>query len=198
MHKVALKKPTFAQNTANVFGVLGYISLLIEWVWLACIVAYPVVKDGRLDWLMPTSNPESVTMFAPAPPSAAAMIIGIVVTILCLGVVLYSLYTLPRSIGKVGAKITHAAADSVLPVLTHRRKITKKLRRKLTLRTITTIKFLLLIAPVLIVFIVPSFSALSKDIVTFTTAFLAAWAFVYFLVQLAITQIAKLSPDHIW
>lgn len=198
MHKVALEKPTLALKAANFFGVFGYISLLIEWVLLICIIAYPAIKNGSLNWIMPAKNPTPAPIINPAPANDVTMLVGIIITVICLGIAVYAIYTIPRSIGKVGAKITHNAAATVVPALTHHRKITKKSRLKLTLRTVTVIKLTMLILPLAVVLVVPSFTALSKDVVMLTTLFMASWALFNFTIQLTLTKFAKLNPDQVW
>lgn len=198
MHKVALEKPSFSLRAANFFGVLGYITLLIEWVWAICLLAYPMIKSGNLDWIMPAQSPTPSPVATPAPANGATMVIGIVITIICICITVYALYTMPKTVGKAGAHLTHKAADSIVPAITHHKQVTKKNRLKITFRAIIGVKLAAIVLPVMAVIIVPTFAVLSKDIVLLSTFFIASWALFHFAIQVAITKLAKLNPDEVW
>lgn len=198
MHKVALGKSSFSLKAANFFGVFGYISLLLEWTWVVALLAYPAIKDGSLDWIMPEKNPNPSLVMAPIQANNVTVLVSIIVTVACLGIVAYVLYNMPKTIGRVGAKLTHGAADSVVPALTHHRKITKKARLKLTFRTIIAVKCIAILLPVLVVVMAPSFAYLEKSIAIIVTVYLASWALFDFAVQFVITKLAKLNSSQVW
>lgn len=198
MHKVEKQQSPHAQKAANFFGVLGYFSLLIEWAWVSCILLYPHLINGDLQWMLPASNPSPAAPMAPTPASPVTMLIGGIITLLCLGIVAYVIYTMPRAVGKSGAKITHKTAATVVPVITRHKKIPKKLMKRLTFNTILCLKLFAIIVPAIVATAIPSSPILDSSVVLIVTFFLAFWAFVNFSVQTLIAKIAKLDTELIW
>ena len=199
MHKVNFEKPSIALKFANFFGVFGYLFTFLAWLWAGGLVAYPLFESGKLDYLLP----DTTTTHSPTPttlqiPQEVTLIIGIIVTIVCFGIMIYALYSLPRTIGKTGSTVTHNAARALVPVVTQKKKVSKKKARTLTSRITNTIKILLIVIPVLVVLLIPEFSALQKNVVLATTAILSVLALFNFGIQLIIAKASKLNPDQIW
>lgn len=189
---------TFATNVANAFGFLGYLSLLLEWVLAICIIAYPFVQNGGLDWIVPAHNPEPTPTMVPIPASPLTLVVGIVATIVSLGIMVYAIYKLPQAVGKTGAKVTHKAARVIAPVITKHRKLPKKALRLLTFRTVIAIKVIAALLPLAVVVAVPTFLVLSKDIVVVITTFFAGVALVNFCIQYGLTKLKSVDTTAIW
>lgn len=189
---------TFATNVANTFGFLGYLSLLLEWVLVICIIAYPFVQNGGLDWIVPAHNPEPTPTMAPIPASPLTLVVGIVATIVSLGIMVYAIYKLPQAVGKTGAKVTHKAAHVIAPVITKHRKLPKKALRLLTFRTVIAIKVITALLPVMVVVAIPTFLVLPKNIVVVITTFFAGVALVNFCIQYGLTKLKSVDTTAIW
>lgn len=199
MHKVALQKPPFALKLANFFGAFGYIAILLEWMWLGLIALYPLLQAGRFDFLLPNTAPIPHTPVAtPTEQSAAMIIIGIVVTVVCIAITIYALITMPRTIGKTGKAVTTGAVAAIIPRLTHHKKISTKSRRRLTFRLTVMLKSIALIVPLIIVAILPPSSILAKEIAVYACGILAAWGLFNFGVQIALALGCKLDTGKLW
>lgn len=196
MHKVALKKPPLALKFANFFGSLGYVSLLFEWMWTFGLSLYPAAK--YFEFLLPDKSPLPTPEPYFTANSTVALVVGGIITIICLGLVAYALYAVPRSIAQTGARATVVAARTVMPALTHHRPVSKKAKKRLTFLVVTYIKVAAIALPLMVYLFVPEFTMLSKQIVGIVAVFFAAWAAVNFGVQLSITKLAKLNSDLVW
>ncbi len=196
MHKVALQKPPIALKFANFFGALGYLSLLIEWLWVFGLLLYPYAKD--FNFMLPSNKPVT----PPAPlftvDGTLALIIGIVITVLCFAVMIYAFYNIPRSIAKTGSLATHIAASAFVPTISHHKHISKKEAKRLTFSMTCYIKLAAIFIPLVACLAIPNSTILSRQIVTTIAAFFAFWAIIDFCVQIITTKLKKLDTDQIW
>lgn len=197
MHKADSKKPSLALNGANFFGALGYVSLLFEWLWVFGILLYPLAKGWNFA-LPPTDTPAT-----PPPPlltinGTVAFIIGIIVTAACLALVAYAFFSVPRTIAEGGAQVTRRAATAFIPVITHHKPVSKKRMKRLTFKLVTSLKALAIAIPLAVCAAVPTFAVLTQQIISIVALFFAAWAFVNFGVQLAITKVAAVDTEKVW
>lgn len=198
MHKVSLdKKQPVTLKIANFFGALGYLSLLLEWLWVFGLLLYPQVKN--LSFILPDSAPAQ----KPQPSlttidSTFALIIGTVVTMLCLLLIIYTIYRVPREIAKTSSRAAHVAASTVIPSLTRHKHISKKESKRLTFAVVSYLKAAAIILPLLVCVIIPDTLTLSKQIISIVAVFIAAWAIADFGIQLAFAKIAKLDTSKIW
>lgn len=194
-----MKQPTKRTVIANAFATLGYISLLFQWAWSVLLLCYPLLVN-RPDFLIPTSpttsQPESIEL-SPA-LSPIATVIAVAVTIFILVATVIVLARLPRTIGQRAATLTKATANSVVPAITHHKKITKKQRMKLSHRVILGLKLVSIIVPLILLFFV-DFTGPILPAATWTVAlFCAACSFTYFTVQQGIALIGKINPEKLW
>lgn len=196
MHKVLLEKPPVALKIANFFGAFGYMSLMLEWLWVFGLLLYPYIIN--INFMLPDNTPEA----PPTPPAAIdstlALVLGAVVTVLCLAVAVYALYSVPRSIAKTGARAARLTANTVIPTMTHHRHVSKKESKRLTFAVVCYLKAAAIAIPLFACFIMPDTLPLSKQIVNIIAVFFAAWTTINFGVQFAIAKFAALNTDQIW
>ncbi len=197
MHKHATAKPPITQKVANFFGAFGYLFLVMEWMWAGVIVAYPLITTGKLEWLVPAhSTPTTSTPIMEIDPTLG-MIIGVVVTILCIALTVYALYTLPQSVAKTGSRAAHNVAKAIVPAVIHK-PIHKKRIKLLTFQVVNALKGVAIAVPAVACLVTPEFSALSKDISLIIVCSLAALALINFTVQITIAHATKLDLAKIW
>ena len=194
-------KPLAAKRVAvaNIFGTLGYLSIIFQWGWSLLLLCYPLIS----------AHPELLLPSAPAPssPQAAEIapaftpvmtIVAAAVTLLMLIATVIVLARLPKAIGKKAATLTKTAARAVIPVVTHHKKISKQQRKKLSYKLSLSIKAIVLILPlVMLLFVdtsgtIPSLAAWSVGL------FCALCSFVYFAIQQMIALIGGISRDQLW
>lgn len=196
MHKVDRTIPSFALKTANFFGALGYVSLVFEWMWVFGLLLYPAAEYFKflVPAKAPTSNHEPLFVI----DGTVAMIVGGIITVLCLGMVMYAFFAVPRSVAKTGARVTRITANSVMPTITRHHPVTKKVKKRLTFIVITYIKATVITLPLLVSLFIQGYPSLPGQIISIVAAFFAIWALINFAVQLAVTKIAKLDTNQVW
>lgn len=199
MHKVNLKKPSITLKFANFFGAFGYLFTIINWLWIVGLATYPLIQSGSLDCFIPQNTaPAPPVTTTPLIPQQVALTIGIIVTLICFGIILYALYALPRTIGRTSAKLTHSTTKALVPVITQGKKVGKKEKRAIAFKISSGIKVAAATLPVLVAFLIPDFEALAKDVVTASTLITFAFAIFNFGTQWIIAKAAKLNTDQIW
>lgn len=182
----------------NVLGSLGYLSLLIEWAWVALVFVYPLAEKGKLSWFMPSTPVTPAPPVTPIPITPFTIAIMGVIVMLCLVATIYALIKLPGSIGRTGARVTHKSAEIVIPELTSHKKLTGSRLRRLSFRLIVAIKAILIILPLALTLFLPSLSALPQNVIWIILAFLAFWPVLYFGLQTLFTSLLKLDPMLVW
>lgn len=135
------KKQLSALTLTNTLGGFGYISLLLQWLWLVVLYG-PTLADTPLrEFLFPrekiVTTPDPLFSFE---PSFMVLFFSGVVTVLIIAMTLYVLIKTPSAVGKTGQKVTQSAAKSVLPVVTRHKPMEKKMRLRLTARFILLLK----------------------------------------------------------
>jgi hypothetical protein len=183
---------------ANILGSLGYLSLLIEWAWVALLLVYPLVEKGKFSWLIPntpTVAPPPIEPLVITPPLAIVMSL---VVIFCLIATIYALIKLPASVGRTGGRVTHVGAEAVIPKLTGHKKLSRSRMRRLSFRVIFAIKLIFILLPVVATLIFSSVSALPNNVTWAVLAFLVVWPVLYFGLQAAIVSLLKLDPQLAW
>ncbi len=184
--------------TVNILGSLGYLSLLIEWAWVALVFVYPLAEKGKLSWFMP--NTPAIPVPPPAPIAITPftiVLMGLVVS-LCIAATIYALIKLPGSIGRTGARVTHISAEAVIPRLTGHKKLTRSRLRRLSFRLIVAVKVVLITLPLVLTLFLPEVSALPQNVIWVILVFLAFWPLLYFGLQAFLTNLLKLDPALVW
>lgn len=185
--------------TANIFGALGYISLIFQWLWTGLVLIYPMMRDGRLEILLrksepaPTFEPVQFGAFTPLMTFFACFI-----TVLVLIATALVIAKLPKTIGRQGARTTHAVAHKLTPRTIHHQPIPQKKRLKLSYQIILVLKIVALALPLLALLFAQSFETISLEIIWIIGIFCAVCTFAYFAVQQLIAWLAHLNKNAIW
>ncbi len=193
------KGASWTQKIANFFGGLGYASLLLQWLWFGLTALFPLVAnwDVKNSFLMHSS--ESTTA-APSASMAMPGWLGIVLTIFALvftiGLTIFAIIAIPKTIGKTGRTVTQGTANLVIPKLEHHHKMTVPQKRKLRFEITWSVKLVLWLIPLAaLLFPFQNPEGLTEDHVVVLSFFTASFTLFWFLIQFVIVKLAHISPD---
>lgn len=167
---------------ATILRFLGYISCALGWLWLAVIGLPPLIESGALSVLLPdetASQPSASSEPQPGLSPVASLAVGLI-TLLMLLITFWILWRLPRTVVRGGDKIVETTAETVLPVVTHHKKLPQKRRRELGRRLAFVIQVFMTALPLIIVILLPIPATLSKEIVVVIGTSLAGAGLVSF------------------
>ena len=187
-----------SKTVANVFGTLGYLSILLQWTWTLLLLCYPLITADH-SFLLPNTPAEPFhptnTAVASSPITA---VLAIAVTAFILVATVIVIARLPKQIGKRGAQITHQTADSLVPIVTKHRPIPQKKRRVLSYRIILIAKVVAILLPIAGLVWTASPYPLTDAIVWTIGIYCAGWSATYFMIQQAIGFFAKIDTRQLW
>lgn len=187
---------------ANFFGTLGYISLLIQWVWTVLVLAYPYIMSGAFEnWLnslqarqsthIPAANP---TDFGVAAPLVTVVVVAVTILIVVFSIV--ALARLPKNISKTGVKITHSTANAIIPAIAQSQELPKSKRRKLSLQLVATTKFILTILALALLLFAQPIVQLSPRVIWAIGWICFSFTMLYWFAQYSISW--RVSRGDIW
>lgn len=159
----------------------GYVVCLLQWLWIV-ILTLPILLDSG--WLSSFVIPEN--QLPPAEEiksetvSPLLVAIGGGITILMLALSALIIFKLPSKVVQTGTVITHAAADAIVPLVTHHKRLPAKKTRILTIRVLLYIKLALVLVPLIVCFFVPIDTTFNRDLVVFIGSSLATIALSLF------------------
>lgn len=186
----------------NAIAVFAYLSCILQWLLATAPYIPSVIQSDLFETYV--NNPSSQTAVPVAPVSdmfsGLFVVIATLISVVVVVAGVIAIYRTPRAIGKTGAKLTHGAADAVLPVVTRHKKITPTKRRLLTARLVFDIKLVLVVVPLLLVLIAPpdAIQNLSHEVIVVVAAVLAAWSLFLFCLQVIVARALRINVDHIW
>jgi hypothetical protein len=192
------------ERIINVLGSLGYISLVLQWLWMCVAVVIPyIASDTSLRTLfIPSKNestPSAVQSTTPLIPEWLGVIIGAVVVVLGVIMTIYALYTLPRAIGRGGKTVTTKSATYVSHHIPHQKPLPPRKQKQFEWHMTWLIKAVLCIVPagiVMIPFDLPQ--SLPHHIVTLTGIIAAACTMLWFLLQYCFARVWHIATSRVW
>ena len=197
---MSAKKPSHPRATlaTNIVGTLGYFSVLLQWAWTFLILCYPLLVDDNSILLPPKPIHPMHTHADSLSTSPIMIIVALVVTAFILALTVIVLVKLPKKVGQQGARVTHQAADAVIPLIVGHKALPKKKQLKLSYRITLIVKTSLIIIPVIGLFFIPSSVPLDITIIWYVGIFRACWSVFYFGLQQLIGIITKLPLSKLW
>ncbi len=182
---------------ANIFGTLGYLSIIMQWLWLVVIVAHPLLSSD-FSFFLPDKSAQPVAV--PVASSPSPIVIGLVLflTILIFAMTFYVIWKLPKKIGSQGAVATKRAATALIPVITHHKKISKKRRMRLSYQVVLGIKLFLIIVPILGLIFAQPINGLDARAIWTVGIFCGLFSLIYIGVQQLIAALLSVKTDDIW
>lgn len=185
-------------TTANLFGVLGYISTITQWLWSSVVIGYPLLSSDSLAFMLPAapSTPAPLSIdFGVFSPIVTGIVGVVTVLIVCLTI--FMLIRLPYDVGKRSSDITHKTASALVPIF-HPRPISKKQKRRLTYRFTGWLKTAAVLLPLIILCFAPSNIGLERHITIIVGVFCSGCSAMYFALQRLVQSIGRLKVDSIW
>lgn len=132
-------------------------------------------------------------------PEPIAILFMVLALIFSIGISLYVVIAMPRSIAQTGRKITHKSAQIIAPRITHKKHISKKREKKLIEQITWSVKTILVIIPIMALVIPPAdMIGLSHKIVISVGLFCAATTTIWFSLEFAIAKLARLDSLRVW
>lgn len=192
------KKRQTPATAANVFGTLGYLSVLLQWTWTLLLLCYPLITADHSFFLPDTPTEPFHPTNTAVTSSPITAVIAIAVTAFILVATVIVIARLPKQIGKRGAQITHQTADSLIPIVTKHKPLPQKKRRALSYRIILIAKATAILLPIVGLIWTESPYPLTDAIVWTIGIYCAAWSVAYFAVQQAIGLLGKIDTRQLW
>lgn len=191
--------PGWRHAIVTTFGAFGYLSCALQWLWLG-VLFLPRLLDSHAPslFLPPPSDMGQAPSFDLGGPSLLMTAIGIGVTFVVLLLTVIVLARLPLGIAKTGNKVAKTAAETVLPVVTHHKKVSAKKRRMLTVRIIKAIKLLLVLLPVALLLAALFFDApLPVELVFMIGSLLAIGSLLWFSLEYLTARWLRVPADRL-
>lgn len=184
----------------NTVGTLGYLFCLLQWLWAGLLYAPLLAQTGIVEQILPKQTPKPAPVeVAGGEPSLALLIIGVVITVFVIILTIVVLVRLPVAIGKTGKKVTQRTVSSVMPALTHHKKLPEKQQKRLHLTISFLFKTILAIIPIAVLLFVPIETLpFSANVLWTVTVFLAAMTAVFFGLQYLLVKLGKLDGKVVW
>lgn len=189
------------QSTANAFGALGYSSAIVQWFWSILAISLPLfTNDTAKQFFLPQKDSSrqievpSITM-----PSQLETIIVVLSVTFAIGLTIYALIALPKTVGKGGKKITEKTAKATLPHVAHKKKLSKKQKRRLIERITWTVKLLMVLLPALALLIPPAAElGLPHAVVAGAGLIFASVSLISFGLQFALVKLWRIPSNQVW
>jgi hypothetical protein len=196
------QQPTAYIRIANGFGVLGYTSVFMQWLWLFATLILPLANNPSVrEWLIPTASTpsEELPVLSPELPNAFQLLLIVLSFIFIIAVIAYLIKSVPKAIGQTGKTITQGSTKLVVSRVAHQRKLPAKEAKKLFERITWIMKLALLALPMLALTIPvePPFAIEYLHVVVFGI-FCGAWSLVWFALQFAVVRHAKIDLKKVW
>ena len=201
-HVALVYDRTMRRRITNIFGAIGYLFLLLQWMWALIFGLAPVVTNPAFhDLFLPqgqstVERPQKQRQPLPGPVQLAILLASIAFSV---GIALYAIISVPRAVGRIGQKVTRKAAAKAVPTLTSHKKISKKRQQHLIERITWGIKAAAVILPAIVLAIPPHQSInLDHDASIVFGGLIALLAASSFVVQFLLAKIWRINSRLVW
>lgn len=184
------------QFFATAISGIGYIFLLLTWLWPLTFGLPLLIDSGVLTIVLPEQREPAVSEASNTVISPAVVILVAAVTVLMFIVTAIVLWRLPKVIGNSGDKIVQSSSQAVLPVLTHHKQLPAKKRRQLTQRLNLGIQLLITLIPLVITALMPAPEMVPKTALMTTAGFTTTVAAICFLAALGLRSSTSQTRSH--
>lgn len=184
----------------NLLGTFGYISVIVQWLLIVIVLGAPLASNNTFKTLfLPTENTQPIEASSVGIPGPIAFIFVILAVVFMIGLTVYAIYAVPKTVGQVAGNVSKKGAKVVLPAITHHKKISKKREIKLIERITWSIKLIVIILPLLLLLIpVSDQLSIDQNVVTSLGLLLAVPSLVWFSLQLTLSKLLKIDNQKIW
>lgn len=188
------------QKFANFFGVLGYITIIMEWSWISALYLPLLIEnDSVRSFLLPSKDATQPAVTATQnEPSLLLMILALIITAFVIIGSAILLIRLPMKVAKTSHKAAEKTAIAAIPVLVHHKKVTKKKKKLLTARIIAWLKLIAIILPlVALAGMLVIKLQIAHDLFILVTVSFALVALISFMAQYSIALWKKIPSDKV-
>ncbi|HCR55428.1 TPA: hypothetical protein DIV49_00490 [Candidatus Saccharibacteria bacterium] len=160
------------KRLAQFFMYTSYLTCALQWFWLGILVLGVFAQNGMLDTL---NQHEPVVAPVPThePASPVALAIGGIVTVAMIIITVVVLIRLPKAIAKTSQVVTERATETILPVVSHHKKLPKKKKLQLSAKLTFYIRLALIALPFLLLLALPQNESIKPQLVIFVGGLLA-------------------------
>lgn len=180
-------------------GGLGYLSVILQWLWAGMIVLPVVLKNDTVRmFLLPQHTSHPAPSATTSGLSPLLLFVAIMVTALVVLVSVVILIRLPLALAKTSHKAVAKTSNFVLPVVTHHKRLTPAKKRRLRAEIIVGLKLAACLAPLLLLgisfFITPP---LAVGLVFVVGLWLALSSLLWFGLEYLMAKLLKLPLGDI-
>lgn len=180
-------------------GGLGYLSVILQWLWAGMIVLPVLLKNDTVRlFLLPQHTSHPAPSVTTGSLSLLSLFVAIVVTAIVVLVSVVILIRLPLMIAKTSHKAVAKTSNFVLPVVTHHKRLTPAKKRRLRTEIIVGLKLTACVAPLLLLgvsFFIPP--PLAIELVFVVGLWLALSSLVWFGLEYLVAKLLKLPLGDI-
>jgi len=183
---------------ANIFGTLGYLSCLFQWLFVA-LLYLPLLLDNEQikGFLLPEPTKDSAPIVAAGAPSPLLIGFAIIFTVFMLGLTIFLLLRAPITIARTGKTATTKTAGAIVPLVVHH-PLSPAKKRRLTTQLVKAVKLALILLPFALAFISLVVSTtLPFDIIMFGSAVLTIGSLLWFSAQYICARLLKVPIDKL-
>lgn len=190
------------RRIVNILGAIGYLFLLMQWMWLVVTVLVPIaMQPGVRDLFLPNTEPRPERVIEAQQPLSepAQWLIFGGAMLFALGATLYAVINVPRAVGKSGQRITQTVAKRAIPVITQHKKITKRRERNLIEKITWGVKAAAIAIPTFLL-IIPPGEVLELDhaVAAIFGGLLAGCSIAIFGLQFLLAKVWRIDSRLIW
>lgn len=196
-----MKQPSRKTLIVNIFGALGYLSVTLQWLWVTALLLPTLLDNKTVQYFLlphPNTEPQSSLVGPITSSSLITTVIAVGVTVLMIIITIILLVRLPAAIAKTSKTATTKTAEAALPVFTHHKQLSPVAKRKLTIRLIKVIKFIVILAPLCA--LIACFFApiqLSIEIAILVECCLAISSLIWFSLEYLVAYRLRVKPIEI-
>ncbi|HTK39909.1 MAG TPA: hypothetical protein VL362_03515 [Patescibacteria group bacterium] len=188
------------RTLTNTLGTFGYLSLTMQWLWLCVTLGMPLIKSGWFHTLfLPNHSSQTLPTYTVDIPQPLAILFMVLAVIFAVGMSIYAVIAVPKTIAKTGKKVTTSTARVVIPRITHRQPISKKREKTLIERISWSAKFIAATIPLIAAFIpISSQLSLDQSIVSSVAIVCGVCTFAWFAGQFVLARLFALDQRVVW
>ena len=167
-----MTKQKLLTRIVRLLAVVSYMFCALQWFWLGILVLGFFAQNGMLDTLN-QHEPVAAPVPTHEPASPVALAIGGIVTVAMIIITVVVLIRLPKAIAKTSQVVTERATETILPVVSHHKKLPKKKKLQLSAKLTFYIRLALIALPFLLLLALPQNESIKPQLVIFVGGFLA-------------------------
>ena len=189
-------KPSKTKKAADTFGVLGYLSTILVWLWAGVLILPWLLKLGPVkDIITPTQTSHPIEPLRVSYENPPEWVVFAVITVAFLIVLagIWAALKTPKRYVQSASKATHHTASSLVTHVGRNKKLPEKRRVFLTEQIVFIIKFSSLLLGLAIICAAAAWipMPLPSGITVIVGAYLGFWPLLWFGLQFVCTRIIE-------